>query len=149
MDLKVQCLPDGLGRLAPLPAYQTAGAAALDLCAFLTEPVTLAPGERKAIPTGLAIELPPGHAGLVLARSGLATRSGIALANGVGLIDEDYRGELLCSLINQSQTPFRIEDGDRVAQLLVVPIARVDVLPCEALSNTGRGEGGFGSTGVR
>lgn len=147
--LKVQCIPDSLGRLAPLPQYQTAGAAALDLRAFLTQPVTLAPMERRAIPTGLAIQLPQGFAGLIMARSGLASRSGLALANGVGLIDGDYRGEILCSLINLSESPFTIRDGDRVAQLLLVPFARAELLPCESLPPTGRGQGGFGSTGLK
>lgn len=147
--LKIQCIPDTLGRLAPLPQYQTAGAAAMDLRAFLTEPVTLAPMERRAIPTGLAIQLPQGFAGLVLARSGLAARGGLTMANGVGLIDEDYRGQILCSLVNLSDSPFTIRDGDRVAQLLIVPFARMELLPCEALSPTGRDAGGFGSTGLK
>lgn len=147
--LKIQCIPDEMGRLAPLPDYQTAGAAAMDLRAFLTEPVTLAPMERRSIPTGLAVELPPGFAGLVMARSGLASRSGLALANGAGLIDGDYRGEIRCSLINLSASPFTIRDGDRVAQLLLVPFARAELLPCESLSPTARGQRGFGSTGLK
>lgn len=102
--LKIQCIPDEMGRLAPLPAYQTPGSAAMDLCAFLPGPVTLQPMERRAIPTGIAIELPADHAALVMARSGLATKNGIAMANGAGLIDSDYRGEILCSVINLSQS---------------------------------------------
>lgn len=145
--LKIQCIPDETGRLAPLPAYQTPGAAAMDLCAFLPAPVTLQPMERRAIPTGIAIELPEDHAALVMARSGLATKHGVALANGVGLIDSDYRGEILCSMVNQSQSAFTIRDGDRIAQLLLVPITRMEPLPCERLSDTSRGSGGFGSTG--
>lgn len=147
--LKIQCIPDAMGRLAPLPQYQTEGASALDLRAFLTQPVTLAPMERRAIPTGLAIELPQGYAGLMLARSGLATRNGLTMANGVGLIDCDYRGELQCSLVNLSAEPFTIRDGDRIAQLMVVPFAKMDLLPCEVLSPTKRGDRGFGSTGLK
>lgn len=145
--LKIQCIPDEMGRLAPLPAYQTPGSAAMDLCAFLPGPVTLQPMERRAIPTGIAIELPADHAALVMARSGLATKNGIAMANGAGLIDSDYRGEILCSVINLSQSAFTIRDGDRIAQLLLVPITRMELLPCERLSETSRGAGGFGSTG--
>ena len=141
--LKIQCIPDELGRLAPLPEYQTEGAAAMDLRAFLAEPLTLAPMERQSVPTGLAVELPQGFAGLVMARSGLA------LVNGVGLIDSDYRGEIRCGLINLSAEPFTIRDGDRVAQLLLVPFARAELLPCESLSPTARGQGGFGSTGLK
>ena len=145
--LKIQCIPDAKGRLAPLPAYQTPGSAALDLRAFLPEPIVLQPMERRAIPTGIAIELPQGHCAMILAHSGLATKQGLTMANGVGLIDSDYRGELLCSVVNLSQQPFTIRDGDRIAQLLILPIARVELLPCEALTPTDRGAGGFGSTG--
>ena len=98
--LKIQCIPDKMGRLAPVPQYATPGSCAMDLRAFLLEPMTLQPMERAAIPTGIAIQLPALHAGLVLARSGLATRQGLTLANGVGLIDTDYRGEILCSVVN-------------------------------------------------
>lgn len=146
-QLKIMRLPRQ-GRLAPLPRYQTEGAAAMDLCAFLEEPLTLAPGQRALVPTGLAIELPPLCAGLVLARSGLASRAGVALSNGVGLIDPDYRGELLVALENRGQEPFTVRDGDRVAQLLLTPFVRPQL--CEdTLSETARGTGGIGSTGVR
>lgn len=145
--LKIQCIPDKMGRLAPLPQYATPGSCAMDLRAFLLEPVTLKPMERAAIPTGIAIQLPDGHAGLVLARSGLATRQGLALANGVGLIDTDYRGEILCSVINLSSSPITLRDGERIAQLMIVPAVQAELMPCEALEPTVRGTGGFGSTG--
>ena len=115
--LKIQCIPDKMGRLAPVPQYATPGSCAMDLRAFLLEPMTLQPMERAAIPTGIAIQLPALHAGLVLARSGLATRQGLTLANGVGLIDTDYRGEILCSVVNLSSSPITVRDGDRIAQL--------------------------------
>lgn len=136
------------GVLPPLPAYQTDGAAAMDLTAFLPQPMAIPPGGRALVPTGIAIELPSGCAGLVLARSGLATRAGLALANGVGLIDPDYRGEVLVSMINHGADDCTIQNGDRIAQLMVVPFARVALEEGE-LSETGRGQGGIGSTGVR
>ena len=100
------------------------------------------------IPAGVAIALPsPDYVALVLARSGLATRQGLALANGVGLIDTDYRGEILCSVINLSSSPITVRDGDRIAQLMVVPVVQAQPMPCETLDPTERGAGGFGSTG--
>lgn len=136
------------GQTPPLPQYQTEGAAAMDLRAFLEAPVTIPAGERALIPTGIAIELPPLCAGLVLARSGLASRNGIALANGVGLIDPDYRGEVLVALVNQGRDAFTVQNGDRIAQLMITPFIRPDL--CEGeLSLTERGAGGIGSTGVR
>ena len=120
----------------------------MDLRAFLEVPVTIPAGERALIPTGIAIELPPLCAGLVLARSGLASRNGIALANGVGLIDPDYRGEVLVALVNQGKDAFTVQNGDRIAQLMITPFIRPDL--CEGeLSLTERGAGGIGSTGVR
>lgn len=145
--MKIKRLPRD-GATPPLPAYQTEGAAAMDLCAFLPEPVAIPPGGRMLVPTGIAIELPAGCAGLVMARSGLATRVGLALANGVGLIDPDYRGEVLVSMLNYGTDDCIIKNGDRVAQLLLVPFVRAEL--CEGeLSDTGRGQGGIGSTGVR
>ncbi len=136
------------GQTPPLPQYQTEDAAAMDLRAFLEVPVTIPAGERALIPTGIAIELPPLCAGLVLARSGLASRNGIALANGVGLIDPDYRGEVLVALVNQGKDAFTVQNGDRIAQLMITPFIRPDL--CEGeLSQTERGAGGIGSTGVR
>lgn len=135
-------------RKPSMPAYQTKGAAALDLSAFIDEPLTLSPGQRAMVPTGIAIQPPAGCAGLVFARSGLASRQGLALMNGVGLIDEDYRGEILVCLYNGGQTPVTVQDGDRIAQLMIVPAVRCAVQEAGELSKTARGAGGFGSTGV-
>jgi dUTP pyrophosphatase len=134
--------PDAL-----LPTRAHDGDAGLDLCAV--EPELIAPGERVSIATGIAVEIPAGHAGLVLPRSGLALRHGIALVNAPGLIDSGYRGELRVLLLNTDrEAPFEIGPGDRIAQLVVVAVA--DPVPVEAgeLSATARGEGGFGSSGV-
>jgi dUTP pyrophosphatase len=135
------------GRGPPIepPAYQSAAAAALDLRA--DEACTLAPGERRLVPTGVAIELPPGHEGQVRPRSGLAVRHGIGVVNGPGTIDEDYRGEVAVILVNLGQDAFEIRRGDRIAQLVVAPVVRVEVELVDELSETGRGSGGFGSTG--
>jgi dUTP pyrophosphatase len=147
LTLKIHVLRPGLARA---PEYASAGAAGLDLCAALDASVTLAPGERAALPTGIAIALPPGHEGQVRARSGLARKHGIALVNAPGTVDEDYRGELQVVLINLGQTPYTFQPGDRIAQLVVAPITKVQVQTVEAadeLGNTERGVLGFGSTG--
>lgn len=130
-----------------MPTYATAGAAGLDLHAALEAPRTLEPGQRAAIPTGLAIALPSGYEGQVRARSGLASKFGIALVNAPGTIDEDYRGEVHVLLVNLGQEPYTIQPKDRVAQLVVAPVTRVETLRVEDLSETERGSGGFGSTG--
>jgi len=131
-----------------LPAYQTPGAAAMDLAALLEEPLTVAPRALVSIPTGLAIALPDaGWVALIFARSGLGIKHGIALSNGVGVIDSDYRGEIRVGLTNLSDMPYTIQPGDRIAQLMVVPVARAAVLELEELPDTARGAGGFGSTG--
>ena len=131
-----------------LPAYQTPGAAAMDLAALLEEPLTVAPRALVSIPTGLAIALPDaGRVALIFARSGLGIKHGIALSNGVGVIDSDYRGEIRVGLTNLSDIPYTIQPGDRIAQLMVVPVARAAVLELEELPDTARGAGGFGSTG--
>ncbi|MCC6213554.1 MAG: dUTP diphosphatase [Polyangiaceae bacterium] len=133
----------------PLPAYQTQASAGLDLHAALGEPVTLPPGARRAIPTGLALELPAGHEAQVRPRSGLALRHGIGMVNAPGTIDADYRGEVAVLLVNLGQEPFVVEPLARIAQLVVAPVTRVEVTLVEALAPTERGDGGFGSTGVR
>lgn len=146
-EMKIKRLPRR-GQTPCLPEYQTGGAAAMDLRAFLEGPVTIPAGGRALVPTGLAIELPPLCAGLVMARSGLASRAGLCLANGVGLIDPDYRGEVLVALSNQGAESYTVQNGDRIAQLLVVPFVR-PALREQALSETERGQDGLGSTGVR
>ena len=142
MDLPVRRLVPG----AVLPARAHDDDAGLDLCA--SEPATLGPGERAAVGTGVAVEIPPGHAGLVLPRSGLALKHGIALVNAPGLIDAGYRGELRVLLLNTDREhAFDIEPGDRIAQLLVVAFAPAAPVEVAELSETARGIGGFGSTG--
>jgi dUTP pyrophosphatase len=131
---------------AVLPAPAHAGDAGYDLCAL--EPVTLEPGERAVVRTGLAVELPERHAGLIVPRSGLAARHGIALVNAPGLIDEGYRGELRVLLLNTDRSePVRLEAGDRIAQLVIVRPAQPDVVEVQELPASARGEGGFGSSG--
>jgi dUTP pyrophosphatase len=133
----------------PLPTYETSQAAGMDLRAAVTEPVTLLPGERRAIPTGLAIALPPGYEAQVRPRSGLARKAGISLVNSPGTIDADYRGEIQVLLINLGQAPFTLERGDRIAQVVVAPVIRVTWQEVETLDETERGAGGFGHTGVQ
>jgi dUTP diphosphatase len=123
-------------------------AAGLDLVACLSDPVRLEPGGRALIPTGLAIELPPRHEGQVRPRSGLAVKRGVTVVNAPGTIDEDYRGEVKVALINLGPEPFLVEHGMRIAQLIVAPVARVEVTERTELSQTTRGVGGFGHTGV-
>jgi dUTP pyrophosphatase len=135
----------GRGPPLDLPRYETAGAAGLDLRA--DEPFALAPGERRAVPTGLAVEIPPGHEGQVRPRSGLAARHGVGMVNAPGTVDADYRGEVKVVLVNHGQAPVSFARGDRIAQLVVAPVARVEVELAEALPDTTRGDGGFGSTG--
>ena len=131
----------------PLPAYQTAHAAAMDLCAAVTGPLVLAPGEIALVGCGFAMAVPEGFEAQVRPRSGLAARSGITVVNAPGTIDPDYRGEVKVALINLGRTAFSIDRGMRIAQLLVAPVARVAWEQVETLSETARGTGGFGHTG--
>ncbi len=149
-DLTLRLAPvDPAGEQPELPAYQTAGAAARDVRAWLPQGEMRLPADGRAlVPTGMKIAVPEGWAALVLARSGLAAKSGITLSNGVGLIDSDYRGELKVAMVNLSQEDFVIRHGDRVAQLMLVPAARYAVEWVETLDETARGEGGFGSTKI-
>lgn len=132
---------------AVLPIRATAGSAGLDLHACIDEPLTLEPGCRAMIPTGLAAAIPQGVAGMIYARSSLGTKHGIALSNGVGVVDSDYRGEICVGLCNFSTEPYTIQPGERVAQLVLQPILSLPVQEVETLDETSRGEGGFGSTG--
>lgn len=148
MKLKIKAVSDKIGKDIPCPFYATAGAAAMDLCACVDAPVEVAPRALVSIPTGIAIALPSAeYVALVFARSGLGIKHGIALSNGVGVIDSDYRGEIRVGLTNLSDIPYTIQPGDRIAQLMVVPVARAAVLELEELPDTARGAGGFGSTG--
>ena len=133
----------------PLPSYQTRYSAGLDLCAAVPSdaPMTLAPGERAAVPTGLVIALPEGHEGQVRARSGRALREGLAVLNAPGTLDADYRGEVRVLLVNLGAAAVVIARGERIAQLVVAPVARVEVEEVDALDVTDRGAAGFGSTG--
>ncbi len=142
MELHVAKLKEG----ATVPTRAHEGDAGLDLCAV--EAAHIGPGERWSVGTGIAVEVPDGHAGLVLPRSGLAREHGIGLVNGPGLIDSGYRGEVSVLLLNTDPAEtFRIEPGDRIAQLVIVPIALAEPVEAEALSQSVRGDGGFGSSG--
>lgn len=133
----------------PLPAYETAGAAGLDLRAALPDgPLRLEPGERLLVPTGLVLELPVGTEGQVRPRSGLALRHGVTLLNTPGTIDADYRGEVRVVLINHGREAFTVAHGDRIAQLVVAAVLQAEIVEATELSDTTRGAGGFGSTGV-
>ena len=131
----------------PLPAYMTEQSAGLDLVASNDEPITIAPGEIKLVPTGLFLEIPPGYEGQVRARSGLALRHGLMLPNAPGTIDADYRGELQVVLGNCARQPYTIKRGMRFAQLVINRVEQVEVVEVEALTQTGRDAGGFGHTG--
>lgn len=130
----------------PLPAYQTGGAAGMDLLADVAEPLWLRPGARLLVPTGLAVEIPAGFEGQVRPRSGLALRHGVALVNSPGTIDADYRGELQVLLINLGSEDFCVRRGERIAQLVIAPVARATWREVDELAPTARGPGGFGHT---
>ena len=148
MTLKLKAVSPKVGTEIPFPSRATAGSAGLDLRACLDEPVTIAPRQLARIPTGVAIALPgPEYAALIFARSGLGVKHGISLSNGVGVIDSDYRGELQVGLTNLSDIPYTIQPGDRIAQLVVTPVAVPELEIVTELEDTGRGAGGFGSTG--
>jgi dUTP pyrophosphatase len=144
MDMKVRIKTENG---AVLPAYETKGSAGMDLRAFLAEPVTIGPGARALVPTGLYIELPEGYEAQVRPRSGLAVKHGISLTNSPGTIDSDYRGEIRILVINLGHEPFTIESGDRIAQMIVARYDRVEWEEATELGDTGRGQGGFGHTG--
>jgi dUTP pyrophosphatase len=145
--LKIEVLPgqEDLG----LPAYATEGAAGLDLKAALSDPLTLKPGERGIVPTGLKMAIPQGFEGCVRPRSGLAMKQGLTLTNAPGTIDSDYRGEVKVLVINLGQEPVVLKRGDRIAQLLISPVAQAQVVKVEQVDDTARGTGGFGHTGIQ
>ena len=148
MNLKVKALSPKIGKEIPAPFYATPGSAAMDLHACIDEAVVIPAGGRKVIPTGIAIALPSAeYVALVFARSGLGIKHGIALSNGVGVIDSDYRGEIRVGLTNLSDTPYTVQPGDRIAQLAVMPVVQAELERVDSLDDTGRGTGGFGSTG--
>ena len=144
MDLKIQRLHPK----ATLPSRGTPGSAGMDLRALLDEPLTISPGGRATVRTGIAIGLPsPDTVGLVYARSGLAVKHGLALSNGVGVIDSDYTGEILVGLVNLSAAAYTIQPDERIAQLVIAPVYLPDIVEVDTLDATARGAGGFGSTG--
>jgi dUTP pyrophosphatase len=150
LPLEVKLLDPRFGDSWPLPAYATEASAGMDLRAALETPLTLGPGESALVPSGISIHVAdPNLCAVVLPRSGLGHRHGIVLGNGTGLIDADYQGPLLISLWNRSSEAFVIQPGDRVAQLVVLPIARVQLKIVDTFVESARGKGGFGHTGVR
>ncbi|MDR1618200.1 MAG: dUTP diphosphatase [Treponema sp.] len=132
----------------PLPRYESEGAAGMDIRAFLEGPVVIPVLGRARVPTGLFLEIPPGYEAQVRPRSGLAFRAGLTVLNAPGTIDGDYRGELEVLLVNFGAEPFRVEDGDRIAQLVIAPVCRMEPAEAASLEETRRGGGGFGSTGI-
>lgn len=145
IELKIEKLEHCLG----LPEYKTEGAAGMDLVASITEPITLKPMERKLIPTGLKIEVPMGYEAQVRPRSGLSIKNGITLINCTGTIDSDYRGEVCVPLVNLSTKAYTINPADRIAQMVIAEVTRAEIEVVANLSETQRGEGGFGSTGIK
>jgi dUTP pyrophosphatase len=147
VKVEIQTLPHGEG--LALPAYQSTHAAGLDLLAAVPQdsPLTLAPGQHALVPTGLLIALPPGYEAQVRPRSGLAAKHGVTVLNAPGTVDADYRGEIGVLLINHGSAPFAIRRGERIAQMVIAPVTRVELVAAAALSATERGSGGFGSTG--
>jgi dUTP pyrophosphatase len=146
--VQLRILDPRIGRDYPLPQYATEGSAGVDLRAMLETPIELKPGDTHLVPSGIAVYLAdPGYAAIVLPRSGLGHKHGIVLGNLVGLIDSDYQGQLFVSVWNRGQTSFVINPGERIAQLVVVPVAQVQFEVVEAFTATQRGEGGFGSSG--
>ena len=148
MELKFKAVHPKIGREIPLPQFATPGSAAMDLRACIDEPVTIPAGQRAVLPTGLAMALPSrDYVALVFARSGLGIKKGVCLSNGVGVIDSDYRGEIAVGLVNLSAEDYTVMPGDRIAQLMVVPVVQPTVTLTDELDETDRGAGGFGSTG--
>lgn len=136
-----------LGHNISLPEYATHGAAGMDLTAAIVEPVEFKPFERKLIPTGIIIELPSGYEAQIRPRSGLSIKHGMTLVNCVGTIDEDYRGEICVPMINLSQQNYTVNSGDRIAQMIIAPVQKVEIIEVSELTSTVRSSGGFGSTG--
>ena len=147
VKVDIRQLPHGEG--LPLPEYHSTHAAGLDLLAAVPaeSPLMLSPGQRALVPTGLTIALPPGYEAQVRPRSGLASKHGVTVLNSPGTVDADYRGEIGVLLINHGEAPFPIRRGERIAQMVIAPVVRVELVPSAGLSATKRGSGGFGSTG--
>ena len=147
--LQVKVVNDKIGSEIPLPSFSTGGSAGMDLRACIDNQIKISAGATELLPSGIAIYIEdPNYAGLILPRSGLGHKNGIVLGNLVGLIDSDYQGELMISLWNRSKTPFVISPGDRVAQLILVPVKQVPLLIVSEFDTSKRGEDGFGSSGI-
>ena len=147
MELLIKPMSDRIGKDIPLPYYATAGAAAIDLHACIDADTVIPPHGQKMIPTGIAAAIPEGHVGIMAVRSSMGAKNGINLANGIGVIDSDFRGQLHVTLYNTTETPYTVRSGDRIAQLMIVPVAHPTIKVVDELPQTERGEGGFGSTG--
>ena len=147
MKLLIKPLSDKNGKTIPLPYYATAGAAAMDLHACIDEPMTIPAGGRVLVPTGIAVAIPEGYVGIIAVRSSMGVRRGVTMPNAIGVIDSDYRGPLGVALYNTAAEPYEILPGDRIAQMMVVPVAHPALELVEELPETDRGQGGFGSTG--
>ena len=143
--IKIKCIKE---EGATIPLYKTAGAAGADLCAKISQPLTIKAGKVAMVPTGLYFEIPEGYEVQVRPRSGLAAKNGVTVLNTPGTIDSDYRGEIKVILVNLSDTDFVINNGDRIAQMVVAPVTQAEFIVSDKLSETERGTGGFGSTGV-
>ena len=147
ISIELVQLPHAQG--LPLPAYETSGAAGMDIAAAIDAPISLAPMERAAVPTGLMMAIPQGHEVQIRPRSGLAFKHGLTVVNAPGTIDSDYRGEVKVLLINLGQGTIEITHGMRIAQMVVAPVTIAELVKTDKLDDTGRGEGGFGSTGTK
>ncbi len=149
MKLTVEVAREAGTEDLPLPAYQSQHASGMDLLAAVEKPLTIAPGKRALVPTGLFVAVPPGYEAQVRARSGLAVKQGICVLNGPGTVDADYRGEVGVILANLGDQAFTIERGMRIAQMVIAPVVQVELAKVDKLPETGRGAGGFGSSGVK
>jgi dUTP pyrophosphatase len=143
----IQKIPATVAPGGALPSYKTTGSAGADLCALLDSAITVEPGQRAIIPTGVRLEIPPGYEGQVRPRSGLAARHGVTVLNTPGTIDSDYRGEIKVILVNLGSEPYVVSGGTRIAQLIIAPVIQAEFTLVPTLSGSERGEGGFGSTG--
>lgn len=146
VDLLIERLPEA--KDLPLPAYATPGSAGMDLMAAVDEDITINPGKRRLVPAGIRIAVPQGYEAQIRPRSGLAIKHGIGLVNSPGTIDSDYRGQVQVIMINLGDDPFVIHRGDRIAQMVICPVARAVMIESDGLPDTKRGEGGFGHTGI-
>lgn len=147
MKLQIKVISEKIGREIPLPYYATEGAAGMDLHACIDGPLEIPPEGHAIVPTGIAAAIPDGYVGIMAVRSSMGVRHGVGMTNGIGVIDSDYRGPLGVSLHNYNKTPYTVQPGDRVAQLVIVPVLRPEIEVAEVLPETARGSGGFGSTG--